>query len=143
MLVDANILLFAVSRTSPFHGPANAWLTAALNGGQRVGVPWLSILAFLRLSTNPRAYRRPFSGPQAAKRVREWLAADVVWIPEPTSDHLDVLASLIETHHLTSDLMNDAHLAALAVEHGLTVVSADTDFARFSEIRWENPLSSP
>lgn len=142
MLVDANILLFAVSRTSPHHAPAVAWLTQALEGNRRVGLPWTSLVAFLRISTNPRVYERPLAPDAAMRLVRSWLDTSPAWVPEPTPDHAEVLAALLQTHHVTADVIADAHLAALALEHGLTVVSADTDFARFPEVRWENPLTA-
>jgi uncharacterized protein len=142
VLVDANILLYALDRRSPFHAPAKGWLETQLNGRRRVGFAWDSLVAFLRISTNPRLSERPLTSSEAIRLVEGWLAAPPAWIPQPTEDHLAVLASLIETHQLTSDLMPDAHLAALAIEHGLVVISADTDFARFGEIRWENPLSA-
>jgi len=142
MLVDANVLLFAVDRTSPFHAPASRWLTDRLNGPGRVGLPWQSLGAFLRISTHPRAANRPLSPADAWKHVEDWLDADPAWIPQPTNRHATVLGSLIEKHHLRGNLVSDAQLAALAIEHGLAVCSADTDFARFPEIRWENPVAS-
>jgi toxin-antitoxin system PIN domain toxin len=140
MLVDANILLFAADRSSPFHGAATAWLTDALNGPRRVGMPWQSLGAFLRISTNPRATDRPLEPGAAWSFVSEWLAAATVWTPGPTERHAEVLGSLIERYRLRGNLVTDAELAALAVEHGLEVCSADTDFARFDEIRWTNPV---
>lgn len=140
MLVDANILLFAVDEASPFHEAAAGWLTEHLNGSRRVGLPWQCLGAFLRISTHPRASDQPLTPDEAWSYVEEWLAAEVVWVPEPTSHHADVLGSLLTTYQVRGNLISDAQLAALAVEHGLTVCSADTDFARFKEIRWENPL---
>jgi toxin-antitoxin system PIN domain toxin len=140
MLVDANVLLFAVDSTSPFHIPAARWLTEQLNGPRRVGLSWQSLAAFLRISTHPRAAEQPLAPATAWKQVEDWLAAEPAWIPLPTERHADVLGELIASHHLRGKLISDAHLAALAIEHGLTVCSADTDFARFREIRWENPI---
>jgi toxin-antitoxin system PIN domain toxin len=142
MLVDANILLFAVDESSAFHAAARTWLTERLRGARRVGLPWQSLTAFLRISTHPRAAARPLRPEEAWSYVRDWLAADVAWIPVPTDRHADVLGSLMTTYQLNGNLIPDAHLAALAIEHGLTVVSADTDFARFTEIGWDNPLSA-
>lgn len=140
MLVDANLLLFSVDRASRFHSSAAGWLTEQLNGSGRVAFPWQSLVAFLRISTHPRAAERPLTSVEAWSHVGEWLQTNVAWIPQPTERHADVLGSLIISYDLRGNLVPDAHLAALAIEHGLTVCSADTDFARFSEIRWENPL---
>lgn len=142
MLVDANILLFAVDQTSSFHDAARTWLTERLRGARRVGLPWQSLTAFLRISTHPRAAERPLRPDEAWSYVRDWLAAEVAWIPVPTERHADVLGSLMSTYQLSGNLVSDAHLATLAIEHGLTVVSGDTDFARFTEITWENPLAA-
>jgi toxin-antitoxin system PIN domain toxin len=142
MLVDATILLFAVDESSRFHTPAIRWLTERLDGPRRVGVPWQSIGAFLRISTHPRASERPLSPDEAWSLVEDWLRASAVWIPQPTERHAEVLGSLITGYQLRGNRVSDAQLAALAIEHGLTVCSADTDFARFKEIRWENPLEA-
>ena len=141
MLVDANLLLFAVDETSPFHETATRWLADALNGPRRVGLPWPALSAFLRISTNPRSTAHPLSPEEAWRYLEEWLACETVWIPNPTDRHADILRALVLTYQLRGNLVSDAHLAALAIEYGLTVYSADTDFARFSEIRWINPLA--
>jgi toxin-antitoxin system PIN domain toxin len=141
MLVDANILLFAVDDTSRFHGRAARWLTDQLTGPSRVGLPWESLSAFLRISTHPRAVRNPLAPDEAWAYVADWLAADAAWVPVPTDRHAEVLGSLVRSHQLSGNLIPDAHLAALAIEHGLEVCSADTDFARFREIRWRNPIA--
>jgi uncharacterized protein len=141
MLVDANLLLFAVDASSPFHQAAATWLTDALNGPRRVAVPWSALSAFLRVSTHPRASEHPLSPEEAWRYVDEWLACETVWIPGPTDRHAGILRELVLSYQLRGNLVSDADLAALAIEHGLTVYSADTDFARFSEIRWVNPLA--
>jgi toxin-antitoxin system PIN domain toxin len=140
MLADANLLLFAVDESSRFHPAAATWLTDALNGTRRVALPWPVLNAFLRISTHPRAFAHPLSPDEAWRYVDEWLACETVWIPNPTDRHVDILRTLVRPYQLRANLVSDAHLAALAVEHGLTVYSADTDFARFAEIRWVNPL---
>lgn len=141
MLIDANLLLFAVDSESPFHAAAREWLTEQLNGSRRVGLPWESLSAFLRISTHPRAAARPLAPEEAWEIVAGWLDAGPAWIPLPTERHADVLGALLEKYRIGGNLVPDARLAALAVEHGLTVCSADTDFARFTEVRWENPLA--
>lgn len=140
MLVDANLLIYAVDEASPHHGASHEWLSSALNGERRVGLPWLSLGAFVRIVTNPRASRNPLSPSDAWGFVEEWLDCGVAWIPGPTSNHAAVLGRLIRQYDLRANMITDAQLAALAVEHGLAVYSADTDFARFSEITWTNPV---
>ena len=140
MLLDANVLLFAVDATSPFHKRAADWLELQLNGPRRVGLPWSSLGAFLRISTNPRAAAHPLAPDDAWAHVEEWLATEPAWIPQPTEGHAAIFGALIRDYQLRGNLIADAQLAALAIEHGLTVCSADTDFARFRELRWENPL---
>jgi uncharacterized protein len=142
MLVDANLLLYAVDRSSAFHDRARAWLTDQLNGSRRVGMPWPTLLAFQRIATHPRAWHRPLDPDTAWQVVAGWLACDQVWIPAPTARHAEILGELIGRHQLRANLVSDAHLAALAWEHGLTIYSADTDFARFPNVPWVNPLGS-
>jgi toxin-antitoxin system PIN domain toxin len=141
VLVDANILLFAVDRESAFHEPARDWLTRQLNGTRRVGFPWPVLTAFLRISTNPRAAERALEPSTAWARVDDWLAAGPAWIPTPGSRHAEILGGLVAKYRVRGNLIADAHLAALALEHGLTICSADTDFARFTEAGWLNPLA--
>ncbi|MBA2580991.1 MAG: PIN domain-containing protein [Thermoleophilaceae bacterium] len=143
MLVDANLLLFATDETNSFHAAAKAWLTERLNGARRVGLPWQTLGAFLRLATHPRVFAEPLTPVQAWARVSDWLASDVAWIPAPGVRHPDLLGELVRRHEIRGNLVPDAQLAALALEHGLTVCSADTDFARFHEIHWENPVGGP
>jgi toxin-antitoxin system PIN domain toxin len=140
MLVDANILLFAVDESSPFHPSAADWLSRHLNGNRRVGVPWEALAAFVRISTNPRAAEHPLAPEEALSHVEAWLGSSVVWTPLPTDRHAQIFGSLLRKYQLRGNLVSDAHLAALAIEHGLAVVSADTDFARFHEVRWTNPI---
>jgi len=141
MLVDANILLFAVDARSPLHASAERWLTEQLNGPRRVAFPWLSLAAFVRISTHPRASAEPLTSAEAWQHVEDWLGCDTAWIPNPTDHHRQVLGGLITRYELRGNLVTDAQLAALAIEHGLTVYSTDTDFARFEEIRWVDPLT--
>jgi toxin-antitoxin system PIN domain toxin len=142
MLVDANILLFAVNESAPEHDRAAAWLEDALNGNRRVGLPWESLTAFVRLVTNPRVVPRPLAPVDAWAFVEDWLAAPAAWVPVPTERHAAVLGDLVRRHRPIAKLVPDAHLAALAIEHGVEIISADTDFARFTEVRWRDPLAS-
>ena len=141
MLVDANLLLFATDRESPFHDRALPWLTEQLNGDRRVGFPWPSLTAFVRIATDPRGFVSVLTPAQAWSQVDAWLARRVAWVPGPGPQHAAVLGQLLVRHHVSGALVTDAHLAAIAIEHGLTVCSADTDFARFSEVRWHNPVA--
>ncbi len=140
MLIDANLLLYATDTRSRFHPAAKEWLLEQLNGGRRVGLPWQSVGAFLRLATHPRVSARPLSPADAWRTVSAWLEAPVAWIPQPGGEHAALLGELLVRHEAAGNLVPDTMLAALALEHGLTVYSADTDFARFPEIRWQNPL---
>ena len=140
MLVDANILLYAVDESSPFHDAARSWMDDALNGTRRVGIPWVSTSAFLRIATNARAIREPLQPAEAWEFVEEWLNAPVAWTPAPGESHREILGRLIRDLDLRGNLIADAVLAAMCIEHGLDIVSADSDFARFKEIRWINPV---
>ena len=140
ILVDANLLIYAYFSASPQHQHARDWLDEQLNGFARVGLPWPSLLAFVRLVTNPRIFRQAISPTDAWLQVLDWLACEPVWVPQPTERHAEVLGSLISLPGMNANLVMDAHLAALAIEHGLTLCSTDGDFARFPELRWTNPL---
>lgn len=141
MLVDANVLLYSVDEDSPFHARARGWLAEALNGSQRVGIPWLSIWAFVRIATNPRALTAPLTPTEAWEHVADWLDAPAVWVPAPGRGHRELLRGLLVEHDLRAGLITDAALAAICLEHGLTMVSADSDFARFPDLVWINPVS--
>ncbi len=140
ILVDANLLLYARSQEAPQHNTARIWLDAQLSGRSLVGLPWESLLAFVRLISNPRIYARPEPIANAWSQVEDWLSAPPAWIPLPTDRHFDVLAQLLPAVD-RPELIPDAHLAALALEHGLMLASADRDFARFGDLRWVNPLA--
>lgn len=139
ILVDANLLIYAAVPTFRQHAAARDWLDARLSGTAKVGLPWESVLAFVRITTNPRVFERPASVTDAWSRVERWLGAPPAWQPMPTDSHAGVLKRLLGVVD-RARLVPDAHLAALAVEHGLTLMSTDADFARFSGLRWANPL---
>jgi uncharacterized protein len=141
MLLDANVLLYAVYQHAAKHRAAVEWLTRQLNGSRRVGLPWHTLGAFLRVATHPRVFREPLSAATALERVTDWLDAPVAWIPAPGPEYGRILGQLITRYELRGNLIPDGMLAALAIEHGVTLFSTDTDFARFREIRWEDPLS--
>lgn len=140
ILVDANLLIYAYSSNFAQHATARDWFDSQINGLTRVGLPWASLLAFLRVITNPRIFPRPLPMAKAWDQVSGWLACETVWVPAPTERHAGVLATLLAQPGVHGNLVPDAHLAALAIEHGLTLCSADGDFARFSSLRWINPL---
>jgi toxin-antitoxin system PIN domain toxin len=140
ILLDANLLVYAHVAQFPQHERARAWLDARLAAALPVGLPWPTLLAFLRLVTNPRVFERPEPIEQAWRQVAAWLDSTAAWIPEPTERHREVLHRLLVGHRVHANLVPDAHLAALAIEHGLTLCSSDADFARFSGLRWHDPL---
>jgi len=141
ILVDANLLIYAYIPGLPQHEAARAWLEEQFTSTPRVGLPWPSLLAFVRLVTNPRVFERPASIEEAWGRVEEWLNLPSVWIPQPTERHPEVLGELMRKAVDRAQLVPDAHLAALAIEHGLVLCSTDGDFARFPGLRWQNPLA--
>lgn len=138
-LVDANVLLYAVNRDAPHHETARSWLDGALSGGATVAFSWVVLLAFVRLSTKVGLFPAPLSVDGALDRVRRWTAAGPAVIVEPTRDHAAVLARLLGDVGVGGNAVNDAHLAALSIEHRGTVVSYDHDFSRFPGVSWERP----
>lgn len=140
-LLDANVLVYAHVRDFPQHERARSWLDGQLNGPTRVGLPWASLLAFLRIVTNPRVFRQPESMSDAWRQVTAWLDHDNTWVPEPTDRHASVLGGLLLAAGVQGNLVPDADLAALALEHGLTLCSTDGDFGRFEGLRWLNPVT--
>ncbi|MGL5819765.1 MAG: TA system VapC family ribonuclease toxin [Phycicoccus sp.] len=140
-LVDANVLLNAVNASSADHRVARAWLDGALSGGSPVGLPWSCVLAFLRMSTQHRVFPRPLALDDALDVVDGWLGQPTVTVLHPTAHHHLLIAELLREVGVAGKLVNDAHLAALAVEHRATVVSFDADFARFARVRWERPTA--
>lgn len=140
ILVDANLLVYAHAAGQPQHKEARRWLDDVLSGRVRVGLPWPSLLAFVRLVSNPRVFERPQTIAAAWAQVEAWLQATPAWIPVPGERHQELLSTLIPAA-TRSALIPDAHLAALAIEHGLILQTTDGDFARFPGLRWENPIA--
>ena len=141
ILVDANILIYATDPRSARHEQARSWLDGELSGDTRVAMPWESLLAYMRIVTNPRVFERPQSVLVAWRHVEEWLACENVWQPVPGQAHRSILADLLANLGGGPKLIPDAHLAALAMEHGLALCSSDGDFARFKGLHWINPLA--
>jgi len=133
-LVDANVLLYAVNSSSPQHRTAKAWLDDALSGDTRLGLPWLSLLAFLRIATHTSLFPRPLSVGQALEIVDLWCEAPSVVHPEPRRGFAATFARTMRSGSAPGNLVNDAYLAALALEHGASVATFDRDFARFSDV---------
>jgi hypothetical protein len=138
-LVDANVLLYAINRAEPRQPAAHRWLDDALRSSETVGFSWVVLLAFLRLATRHGLFPRPLPVADALNIVRTWLAQPPAVVVEPTSRHLDVVAGLVTPLGAGGNVVSDAHLAALAVEHDATIVTYDTDFDRFPGVRTERP----
>lgn len=140
-LIDANLLIWAHHAHFPHHEQTRRWWRDLLSSAALVGLPWPSILAFLRVSTHPRALERPIELDDAWHVVGGWLARPNVWVPVPTERHARVLEPLLLGARAAGNHTTDAHLAALAVEWGLELLSADRGFARFSGLHWRDPLA--
>lgn len=139
-LPDINLLLYAINEGSPHHQRAKPWLEQALSGTEEVGLAWLVLIGFIRISTNPAALEHPLTPPEAMDYVDEWIAAPVTSMVHPTAQHSAVLRRILEPVGTAGNLTSDAHLAALALEHGAEVCSGDVDFSRFQGLRWTDPL---
>lgn len=141
ILVDANLLIYAIDRDSPQHAPARRWLEETLSGTQAVGIPWISALAFVRITTHPAVMRKPLAERDAIEHVDRWLAQPFATLVGPGEKHWRILRSLLLASGAAGNLTSDAHVAALAIEHGASVASADNDFRRFAGVTHVNPLA--
>lgn len=141
ILIDANLLLYAYHPRAREHEASRRWLEAALSGSELVRFAWLSVWAFLRISTNPRVFERPLSAAEAEAVVSSWFARPVVGLLEPGERHWDILRSLMREGQTVGPLVMDAAIAALAIEHGATLHTTDRDFARFPGLKWTNPIA--
>lgn len=141
-LVDANVLLYAVNEADPKHEQSREWLDRSLGGGEAVGFAWIVLLAFVRLSTKVGLFPRALPVESALARVRAWIDQPPSVIVEPTPRHFDLLRSLLADVGSGANLVNDAHLAALALEHNGRVITYDSDFGRFRGVRWEPPTAA-
>ena len=140
ILVDANILLYAEDQLSSQHEIAREWWDAQLSGASPVCLCWSVLCAFIRIVTNPRVFERPLTMNQAIARVQSWLDQPCTRLIYPTERHWTVLQPLLIDGQALGNLVSDAHLAALAVQHGCELMSTDGDFARFPKVKWINPL---
>jgi toxin-antitoxin system PIN domain toxin len=138
---DLNLLVYAVNTAAPQHARARSWWEAVLAADEAVGVAWTVSLGFLRLTTNRRILPRPLSAEEAISLLDEWLSQPPVRPLEPTERHWGILRGLLHPLGAAGNLTADAHLAALAVEHGATLCSSDNDFSRFPSLRLQNPLA--
>lgn len=139
-LPDLNLMIYAVDRESPHHAGASRWWNASMSGTETVGLAWSVMLGFVRLMTNPRVVRAPLDPEQALDYLERWLAHPITTVLEPTPRHVAVLRDLLQDTGAAGNLVADAHLAALAIEHGAELCSADRDFGRFPGLKWANPL---
>jgi toxin-antitoxin system PIN domain toxin len=137
---DANIILFAYNEDAPQHSAAKKWLEEQLSLPVYFGLNWQVITAFLRISTNSRAFPQPFDLQEAIEIVDEWIALPNIEIITPTENHWTIFQTLIIEGQTKAALMMDAHLAALAIEHGATLATTDSDFSKFSGLKIINPL---
>ena len=142
ILVDTNLLLYAYDVSSEHHEAARRWVERAFSGPDPAALAWVTLLAFLRISTNLRVYDAPLSIGEAVEIIGEWLSRPTVTIVEPGERHWTILSSLLTAGQARGPLVMDAYLAALAIEHGLTLCTNDRDFTRFPNLRWLNPLES-
>lgn len=138
-LVDANVLLYAVNTDAAAHEPSRRWLDGALSGGETVAFSWVALLAFVRLATKVGLFPSPLSVDGAMSRVDAWLAAGSAVVVEPTVRHAQIVRDLLNAVGVGGNLVNDAHLAALALEHRCGIVSFDHDFGRFPGVDWQPP----
>jgi uncharacterized protein len=141
ILLDANLLIYAVNADAPLSRKAKPWLESVLSGQETVGFAWNVLLAFLRLTTRPGLFRHPLPADTAFDMVACWLDQPPATIVHPGPRHMQVLRELVRPLGTGGNLTSDAHLAALAIEHRAELCSSDTDFARFKGLKWRNPLS--
>jgi toxin-antitoxin system PIN domain toxin len=140
-LSDVNLLLYAYDTSSARHERAKAWLEERLSAVEAFGFAWATLLAFVRLVTNPRVFEAPLRVEESLDIVESWLAAPCATVLHPGPRHTVLLRQLLEPLGTAGNLTTDAHLAALALEHDAELCSADADFSRFPGLRWSNPLA--
>ncbi len=140
ILVDANLLLYAEDSLSEHHETARTWWDVQLSGLDPVGLCWPVLSAFLRIATNARLHQRPLTLKEATERVQSWLNQSCVRIIQPTEAHWTIFQQMLRGGNAVGNLVTDAHLAALAVEHNCVLQSTDADFSRFRGLKWKNPV---
>ena len=140
-ILDANILLYAYNADAPQQSVAAGWLSDLLDSGDVIGLPWITLWAFVRIATNSRIWPNPLSAGRAFAILEEWLSQPGVVVIQPGPAHAEILKRLVLAYSVTGPLVTDAVLAAVAMEHGATLASTDQDFRRFPELRWIHPLT--
>jgi toxin-antitoxin system PIN domain toxin len=141
ILPDLNLLVHAYNRESPVHTSAKGWWEDLMNGSRPVGLAWVVILGFLRITTHRQILARPLPVRESCNHVRSWLAQPQVTILHPGEHHAETLFGFLEAIGTAANLTTDAHLAALAVEYQAELHTTDADFTRFAGLRWRNPLA--
>ncbi|MDA8138839.1 MAG: type II toxin-antitoxin system VapC family toxin [Desulfobacteraceae bacterium] len=141
ILVDANILLYAQDSLNRHHVKARQWWDEQLSGSNPICLCWTVLSAFIRISTNPRVFESPLLLEQAIARIQSWIDQPCAKIIRPTEQHWTIFQQMLLGAKATANLVTDAHLATLAIEHGCELASTDSDFARFPKLKWRNPLS--
>lgn len=139
VVVDANVLLYAVDRESAHHQRSRSWLDASLAGTEAVGLAWIALLAFIRIATSPVILPTPMTANDSIAQVETWLSAPAAVVAQPTPRHSSMLRGLLRDSGTAGNLTSDAHLAALALEYGADIVSYDRDFARFPGVQHRLP----
>ncbi|MDQ3784594.1 MAG: PIN domain-containing protein [Actinomycetota bacterium] len=140
ILIDANLLLYAYNASSSQHNAAAGWLEETLNGTEAIRFALMSLLAFVRIVTNPTVFAHPMPTPEAIAIVQLWLELPQTGLAHPTEQHWTLLDQLVRSGQARGAMVMDAHLAALALEYGATLYTTDRDFARFPELRFTDPL---
>jgi hypothetical protein len=140
-LTDVNLLLYAFDTAAPRHRTSERWLEEQLSGTETFAFAWVVLLAFIRLSTSPRVFERPLEPADTFDIVDGWLEQPCATIVHPTDRHAALVRELLEPLGTAGNLTTDAHLAALAIEHGAELCSSDSDFSRFPGLRWSDPLA--
>lgn len=142
ILTDANLLIYAYNEFAPEHRAARTWLRQSLASVQPLAFSWIAIMAFVRVSTNKKIFTKPYSTDEAYDVVANWLSAPKSLILTPGDEHLKIVKRLANESGVYGSTLTDAHIAALAIEHGVTLATTDSDFAQFAELQWFNPLAT-
>jgi toxin-antitoxin system PIN domain toxin len=140
ILPDVNLLVYAYDSSSRHHERARRWWEDCLNGTQMIGLSWVAVLGFIRLLTNPRIFQNPYTPEELLIIVESWLEQPHVKFIQPSDRHFTLISGLIREVGTAGNLTTDAHLAALAMERGMTLQSTDVDFTRFAGLKWKNPI---
>ena len=139
-IVDINLLVYAINKDTPYHSKAKKWLEDSLSSDEPFGFAWIVILGFLRIVTNGRIMPKPLSPEAAIEIVNEWIQLPPALTIVPSHQHWSIFKELLMPLGTAANLTSDAHLAALAIEHGARLYSTDNDFSRFKSLRWTNPI---